>query len=92
MTFEFTAVVKDPSKPVTVYPNPVKDYVNVGTLDMAETTIRIYGSTGNLVHEETSQVSGLEPARIDMRNCAPGVYTMSVMFSGKEYKETVVKL
>ncbi len=92
VTFEFTAVVKDPSKPVTVYPNPVKDYVNVGTLDMAETTIRIYGSTGNLVHEETSQVSGLEPARIDMRNCAPGVYTMSVMFSGKEYKETVVKL
>lgn len=92
VTFEFKVQVKDPSKPVTVYPNPVKDYVNVGTLDMAETTIRIYGSTGNLVHEETSQVSGLEPARIDMRNCAPGVYTMSVMFSGKEYKETVVKL
>ena len=92
VTFEFKVQVKDPSNPVTVYPNPVKDYVNVGTLDMAETTIRIYGSTGNLVHEETSQVSGLEPARIDMRNCAPGVYTMSVMFSGKEYKETVVKL
>ena len=92
VTFDFKVQVKDPSKPLSVYPNPVTDYVNVGTLDMAETNIRIYSSTGKLVHEETSQVSGMEPARIDMRECAPGTYSLQVTFGGKEYKQNIVKL
>ena len=92
VTFDFRVQVKDPSKPLSVYPNPVIDYVNVGTLDMAETTIKIYSSTGKLVHEETSQVSGMEPAKIDMRECAPGTYSMQVTFGGKEYKQNIVKL
>ena len=92
VTFDFKVQVKDPSKPLSVYPNPVTDYVNVGTLDMAETNIRIYSSTGKLVHEETSQVSGVEPARIDMRECAPGTYSLQVTFGGKEYKQNIVKL
>ena len=92
VTFDFKVQVKDPSKPLSVYPNPVTDYVNVGTLDMAETNIKIYSSTGQLVHEETSQVSGVEPARIDMRECAPGNYSLQVTFGGKEYKQNIVKL
>lgn len=90
--FTFKVNVKDPSNPLSVYPNPVRDYVSVGTLDMAETTIRIYSSTGQLVHEQTSQVSGVEPAKIDMRSCAPGTYSVSVAFGGKEYKQNIVKL
>lgn len=92
VTFDFKVQVKDPSKPLSVYPNPVTDYVNVATLDMAETTINIYSSTGQLVHSETSQVSGMEPARIDMRGCAPGNYSVRVTFGGKEYKQNIVKL
>ena len=92
VTFDFKVQVKDSSKPLSVYPNPVTDYVNVGTLDMAETNIKIYSSTGQLVHEETSQVSGVEPARIDMRECAPGNYSLQVTFGGKEYKQNIVKL
>lgn len=92
VTFDFKVQVKDPSKPLSVYPNPVTDYVNVATLDMAETTINIYSSTGQLVHSEISQVSGMEPARIDMRGCAPGNYSVQVTFGGKEYKQNIVKL
>lgn len=92
VTFDFKVQVKDPSKPLSVYPNPVTDYVNVGTLDMAETNIKIYSSTGQLVYDETSQVSGVEPARIDMRDCAPGTYSLQVTFGGKEYKQNIVKL
>lgn len=90
--FTFKVNVKDPSSPLSVYPNPVRDYVNVGTLDMAETTIIIYNSTGKVVYEETSQVSGVEPAKIDMRNCAPGNYSISVAFGGNVYKQNIVKL
>lgn len=92
VTFELTVVVKDPSKPLSVYPNPVKDYVNVGTLDVVETQIVISSSTGSMMYDQTMSVGALEPARIDMRDFAPGAYTMTVRFDGKEYKETVVKL
>ena len=88
----FKVLVKDPSKPLSVYPNPVTDFVNVATLDMAETTIRITNATGQTVHEQTSQVSGVEPARIDMTGCVPGVYSVFVSFGGNDYKETIVKL
>lgn len=84
VVIDMTEYVSDPSKPLSIYPNPVTDYVNVGTLDMAETTIRIYSSTGQLMHEETSQVSGMEPARIDMTACPPGVYSIEVVFGGKK--------
>lgn len=90
--FNFKVLVKDPSDPVSVYPNPVTDYVNVGTLEMAETVIAITSSTGKLVYEGTYQVSGIEPARIDMTGFVPGTYSISVSFGGNEYKRTVIKL
>lgn len=92
VVFDFNVIIKDPNQALSVYPNPVKDFVNVGTMDEAETAISIYSSTGKLMYDNTSKVSALEPARIDMRDFAPGAYTMTVKFGGKEYKETVVKL
>lgn len=91
-SLSFKVLVKDPSQPLSIYPNPVTDYVNISTLDLAETTIRITSSTGQLVHEENSQVSGVDPARIDMTACPPGVYSVFVSFGGNDYNETIVKL
>lgn len=90
--FSFKVLIKNPAEPVSLYPNPVTDYLNVGTLDMAETTMKITNSTGKLMYSETSQVSGIEPARIDMTSFEPGVYAVSVAFGGNEYVQTVVKL
>ena len=88
----FTVLVKDPSKPVELYPNPVKDYLNVRTMDLTQTRIVIASSTGQVVYDETSGVSALDPARIDMGSCAPGMYSVSVSFGGTEHKEVIVKL
>jgi hypothetical protein len=77
---------------LSLYPNPVKDYLYVATLDIAETNIQVYSSTGRLMLSTTSQVGAVEPAQIDMRDCAPGTYTVKVEFGGKEYKKNVVKL
>lgn len=90
--FDFKVLVKNPSEPLSLYPNPVTDYLNVGTMEMAETQIQIYSSTGQLVYDGTSQVSGTEPAKVDMRSCPPGTYSVKVVFGGKEYKKNVVKL
>ncbi|MBQ2965860.1 MAG: S8 family serine peptidase [Bacteroidales bacterium] len=88
----FKVVAKDPSKPLELYPNPVTDYLNVSTLDMAKTTIRIVSTTGKVVYDETSDVSAAEPAKVDMTTCPPGAYSVFVSFSGKEFKQTIVKL
>lgn len=92
VSLTFKVQVKDPSKPVSVYPNPVTDYVNVSTLDPAETRIRIVSQTGQTVYDKTSVVSGYDPARIDMATCSPGVYSITVTFGGNDYKQNVVKL
>lgn len=92
VTLSFAILIKDPATPVSVYPNPVKDFVNIGTLDEAETVIRITNQTGKLMHESVSTVSGHNPARIDMSSYAPGSYAISVSFGGKKYNQTVVKL
>ena len=88
----FIVMVKDPSKPVELYPNPVSDYLNVRTLDPEPTRIVIASSTGQVVYDETSEVSAIDPASIDMTACAPGMYSVTVTFAGNEYKSVIVKL
>lgn len=91
-TLTFRVVVRDPSVSVTMYPNPVKDYLNISTLDVAQTNIRIVSATGQTVYDETGDVSAFYPAKIDMKSCAPGVYNVTVSFGGDTYQRTIVKL
>ena len=91
-TLTFKVVVKDPKKPLEVYPNPVVDWLNISTLDVVPTHIKIVSSTGKSVYDQTQDVGAVEPARIDMSSCAPGVYNLLVEFSGESYNRTIVKL
>ncbi len=91
--FNFKIRTRRPAEEVSVYPNPVADFVNVATADEpAETRIRIVSSTGRTVYDATLNVSGFEPARIDMTSCPPGMYVVAVAFGGQEYKRNIVKL
>ena len=90
--FTFKVTVKDPSDPLSLYPNPVIDYLNVATLDLAETEIVIASAGGKVVYQETMKISAMEPAKIDMRSYVPGTYSVTVTFGGKKYTKTVVKL
>lgn len=91
-TLTFKVMVKDPEKPLEAYPNPVTDWLNISTLDVASTQISIESSTGQVVYETTQEVGAIKPLRIDMSNIAPGVYTLYASFSGNDYKRTIVKL
>ena len=92
VTFTFKVTVKDPSDPLSLYPNPVIDYLNVATLDLADTEIVIAAAGGKVVFNETMKISAMEPAKIDMRSYVPGTYSVTVAFGGKKYTKTVVKL
>lgn len=91
-TLTFKVVAKDSEKPLEVYPNPVVDWLNISTLDVVPTHIKIVSSTGKTVYDATQDVGAVEPARIDMSACAPGVYDLQVSFSGNDYRCTIVKL
>lgn len=91
-TLTFKVLVKDPEKPLDIYPNPVVDWLNVATMDLEPTHIQIVSSTGKTVYDATSDVSAFEPARIDMNSYAPGQYVVYISFGGNEYKRSIVKL
>lgn len=91
-TLPFKVLVKDPSSPLTMYPNPVVDYLNVSTMEEMPTHVRILSSTGKVVYDQTSDVSAFEPARIDMTANAPGQYKVTVEFGGQVFNRTIVKL
>ena len=88
----FRILVKDPSDPISVYPNPVVDFVNISTLEESDTDIRIVSQTGKTVYNQTVKASAFAPARIDMSNCAPGVYSVHVKLGETEYKEIITKI
>lgn len=91
-TLRFKVLVKDASDPLSMYPNPVLDWLTVSTLDESETRIVIVSSTGMTMYDETLPVSAFEPAKIDMTSYAPGQYRVTVNYNGDEYKRTIVKL
>ena len=91
-TLTFKVLVKDPSNPLVMYPNPVVDFLNISTMDVAETKITIVSSTGKTMYDETGDVSAFYPARIDMSSFAPGRYVVNVSFGGNDYQRNIVKL
>lgn len=88
----FEIVVRDGTYPFDLYPNPVTDYLNVRTGEDTDADIRVYDAAGRTVYKGLSAVSAFAPVRIDMRECAPGRYTVAVTFNGKEHVRSVVKL
>ena len=89
---KFRILVRNSTKAMDVYPNPVKDVMYVATETEGNADISIVTSSGKRVFEQSSQSSLFNPAKLDLSALAPGVYAVIVRTGGKEFKETVVKL
>lgn len=89
---DFRLVVREPSADADIYPSMVSDYLTISTGEESDTLIRIYSASGQLVFEENLVVGAFTPARIDMKNFAPGTYRVHVTSNGKTTERTVVKL
>lgn len=87
----FKVAVRDPSVPVSLYPNPVSTVLNVSTVEEMSASVRIVNKAGATVCEASQNVSPFEPMVIDMKDCAAGVY--SVVFKGGSIdgRYTVIK-
>ena len=75
-----------------VYPTTVTTTLYISTGEsLQETSIKIASQTGGIFYDGSVQCSAFEPAQIDMKNAAPGKYSVIVSFGGKEYTQSVVK-
>lgn len=92
ISISFGALTRDASVEVSVYPNPVIDYLYVSTgMEEMDTPITVYNSSGKAVFSQTLKTSAFSPAKIDVKDLAPGTYALVFTYSGKQYKNTVVK-
>lgn len=91
-SLKFRILVRNSSKAVDVYPNPVKDIMYVATENEGTAGIALFTSTGKRVMETTSESSLFNPAKLDLSGLAPGIYAVHIKTGGMEFKESVVKL
>lgn len=90
---KFTVYVRDSSKPFDIYPNPVTDVLNIRTGSAADCKVRIYSVTGSTVYSGEADIDIAKPFSIDMKNAAPGSYTVVLTLSdGSELRSSFVKL
>jgi hypothetical protein len=83
---------KDPQNLVEMYPVPVTDVLNIRTGREKETDISIKSASGHVVHESKSQVSAFDPPVIEMKNCAPGRYMVTVVIDGQATSKVITKI
>lgn len=88
----FSILVRDESQSVSLYPSPVIDWLYIATgIEQEDTEFSVYGASGALVYRETLPVSAFNPAGINLKDCAPGHYTVTFTYGGEKYRKTIVK-
>ncbi len=88
----FSALVRDGSHAVDLYPNPVKDklYLRTGSVQTAD--IAISDKAGAVVlNAEGSTLAPFEPLTLDMSSLPGGVYYVTIRFGSGSETYTVAK-
>lgn len=87
----FGSLVLGEELEVNLYPNPVIDVLNIRPKNEATMEVKIYTSAGTLIFTGSFSASRTNPARIDVSDCIPGVYNVTVRMGSEEYKKSFVK-
>ena len=74
-----------------VYPNPVSNSLYIRPATSAKTRALLYSRSGALVRSEESQAGPFSPLVLDVRELAPGTYTLQVEYDGKQQTQNIVK-
>lgn len=55
-------------------------------------SVRIASASGSTVHSSRTDISLMQPYRIDLRDIAPGQYHITITGQGKEYRSSFAKI
>lgn len=84
---KFEVLVRDGSRQVDLYPNPVVDILNIRTGEEATASITITNRAGaNVYSADNVQISPFSPVQVDMDGLPGGVYYVNV--SGNSLNST----
>lgn len=90
--FKFKALVRDASRPVDVYPNPVYKDVNIRIGKEESAEVKIVSDSGTVVYKNTGVISPFSPMKVDMSGCAAGAYTVVVKSASVDASCKIIKL
>ena len=87
-------LVRSDAKELSLYPNPVKDKMNIRVgKDIAQLSLQMISAVGSVAYEgEYQNVSPFDNVSADLSGLVPGTYTAVVVMDGEEHKQTIVKL
>ncbi len=90
----FRVMVSDSKKEVTLYPNPVRESLNIRVAKQYDAVgVKIISTTGATVfNADLGAGSPFEPFKVDMSSAPAGSYTVVVTLDGSSFKSNIVKL
>lgn len=88
----FRVIVRDTSKAVDIYPNPVSDRLYVRPSAAGNVSITLSGQNGAVVFEETVTADVFAPATVDVRSLKAGIYKAKVTVGDNSMEQTLMKL
>jgi hypothetical protein len=90
---DFTTMCRDDSRPMDLYPNPVRDYMHIrlGANVNGSADVAMYNSSGARVLSERVNITTFEPGRVDVSRLSADLYTVVVTYNNKETKGAVTK-
>ncbi len=74
--------------PLTVYPNPAKDLLNVELETDARSFIRIFNTNGQIVHQQRADAGFMQ--QINISNFQQGMYIIQARQNGKVYLQKFI--
>lgn len=89
----FKVMVRDDSKAVELYPNPVVKDMNIrmGQSVKGQIGVRLFSAAGPMAMETTATIDPFAPAKVDLSALGAGSYVVEVSYGGETYKSTIVK-
>lgn len=91
-TQSFKVLVRDGSRPVDLFPNPVKTTLTVLPGDSGELEYRLSNKAGAVVRSGKTGISPFEPLSLDMNDLPAGTYYLYLKGAGLDDTYTIVKI
>ncbi len=90
-SLSFRVLVRDESRPVDLYPNPVVKTLNIRPGEEGQIEVAITNKAGATVWSGTENASPFSPLAIDMSGMAGGTYYVSIKGAGIDDVYTIAK-
>ncbi len=87
----FELVARNAFQELDVYPNPVTDRLNIRPGTDMQIAATLYSRSGAKVYAGEAAAGPFRPLVIDVRDLAPGTYTLQVQFGGRQQTKNIVK-